>query len=117
MTCVSRSGESWRPLLDACGNVPCTRCTHTRLVGVLDEGLAAGTLNDMREEELFNGERLLEKVLLRTPFQHVATKQMSSIARASDWKRSETLVSKITQQWSGVTQSSHESATPEQDEQ
>ena len=82
-----------------------------KFVGILDEGLATSTLNDMREdEELFNHLKTLDgtfwqKVLLRTPFQHVHTQQMFSIAKASEWKRSETLVHKITQQWSGVTQS------------
>ena len=33
--------------------------------------------------------------------QHVHTQQKYSIAKASEWKRSETLVNKITQQWSG----------------
>ena len=46
-----------------------------------------------------------ERCCSEHPFSTVHTQQMLSIARESDWLRSETLVSKIIQQWSGVTQS------------
>ena len=62
------------------------------------------------DEELCNhlktfGGPLWKKLLLQTPFPHLHTQPMFSKARALDWLRSETLVSKIIQQWSGVTQS------------
>ena len=84
-----------------------TCAVHTwyphRFVTILDEGLATGTFNNIGEdEELFNHLKTLggpfwKKCRSEHPFS-TNTQQMFSIARASDWKPSETLMKKINQQ-------------------
>ena len=112
-TCASRSGESsWRsPLngLRSCAvhawlalqvrQYPGRRPHHQHFER---HARGRGTLPSFKD---VGRSPLQERCCSEHPFSTVHTQQMLSIARESDWLRSETLVTKIIQQWSGVTQS------------